>query len=106
MEERIILNCISDGVLTIDLDGRINYVNKAMQELLGYPDNAMIGKRCENFVRSNICATEDCVLRRTLAKRERLSNYESFVENREGRRMPVNMNKDLIIVETDSHMRI
>ena len=102
MEERIILNCISDGVLTIDLDGRINYVNKAMQELLGYPDNAMIGKRCENFIRSNICATEDCVLRRTLAKRERLSNYESFIENKEGRRVPVNINTDLLFDETGS----
>ena len=102
MEERIILNCISDGVLTIDLDGRINYVNKAMQELLGYPDNAMIGKRCENFIRSNICATEDCVLRRTLAKRERLSNYESFIENKEGRRVPVNINTDLLFDEAGS----
>lgn len=102
MEERIILNCISDGVLTIDLDGRINYVNKAMQELLGYPDNAMIGKRCENFVRSNICATEDCVLRRTLAKREKLSNYESYIENKEGRRVPVNINTDLLFDEAGS----
>ena len=102
MEERIILNCISDGVLTIDLGGRINYVNKAMQELLGYPDNAMIGKRCENFIRSNICATEDCVLRRTLAKKERLSNYESFIENKEGRRVPVNINTDLLFDEAGS----
>ncbi|MCC6544842.1 MAG: PAS domain S-box protein, partial [Nitrospirae bacterium] len=102
MEERIILNCISDGVLTIDLDGRINYVNKAMQELLGYPDTEMIGKRCENFIRSNICATEDCALRRTLARRERLSNYESFIENREGRRIPVNINTDLLFDEAGS----
>lgn len=102
MEERIILNCISDGVLTIDLSGRINYVNKAMQELLGYPESALIGKRCENFIRSNICASEDCVLRRTLAKKERLSNYESFVENREGRRVPVNINTDLLFDETGS----
>ncbi len=96
MVERIILNCISDGVLTVDLNGRINFVNRAMQELLGYPESALIGKRCENFVRSNICATEDCILRRTLAKREKLSNYESFVENKNGRRIPVNINTDLL----------
>ncbi len=106
MEERIILNCISDGVLTIDLDGRINYVNRAMQELLGYPDNALIGKRCENFIRSNICATDDCVLRRTLARRERLSNYESYIENKEGRRVPVNINTDLLFDETGSMIGI
>jgi len=100
MVERIILNCISDGVLTIDLNGRINYVNKAMQELLGYPESALIGKRCENFVRSNICATEDCILRRTLARKEKLSNYESFVENKDGRRIPVNINTDLLFDST------
>ncbi len=100
MVERIILNCISDGVLTIDLNGKINYVNKAMQELLGFTDDALIGRRCEKFVRSNICATEDCILRRTLAKRERLSNYETFIENKEGRRVPVNINTDLLFDET------
>jgi len=42
MVERIILNCISDGVLTIDLLGNIQYVNKAMQELLGYPESELI----------------------------------------------------------------
>ena len=43
MFEKIILNCISDAVLTIDLKGNIEYVNKAMQELLGYPEEILIG---------------------------------------------------------------
>jgi len=99
MVERIILNCISDGVLTIDLLGNIQYVNKAMQELLGYPESELIGKRCERFIRSNICASEDCILRRSLAKRENISNYETFVVNSEGRRVPVNINTDILYDE-------
>ncbi len=99
MVERIILNCISDGVLTIDLLGNIQYVNKAMQELLGHPENELIGKRCERFIRSNICASEDCILRRSLAKRENISNYETFIINSEGRRVPVNINTDLLYDE-------
>ena len=96
MVERIILNCISDGVLTIDLNGRITYVNKAMQELLGYPEKALIGKRCEKFVLSNICATDDCILCRTLEKKETISNFESFITNNEEHRIPVNINTDLL----------
>ncbi|MDD5434354.1 MAG: sigma 54-interacting transcriptional regulator [Nitrospira sp.] len=96
MVERIILNCISDGVLTIDLHGNIQYANKAMQELLGYPESALIGSRCEKFVQSNICASEDCILRRSLAKKEKISNYESFLINKEGRRVPVNINTDIL----------
>lgn len=96
MFERIILNCISDGVLTIDLEGRIQYVNKAMQELLGHSESALIGNRCEKFVQSNICASEDCILRRSLEKKEKVSNFETYVINREGRRVPVNINTDLL----------
>lgn len=96
MFEKIILNCISDGVLTIDLKGNIEYVNKAMQDLLGYPEEILIGSRCEKFIQSNICASEDCILRRSLAKKEKISNYESFVVNKEGRRVPVNINTDIL----------
>src|SRR3972149_8368131 len=96
MVERIILNCISDGVLTIDLEGRIQDVNRAMQDLLGYPEDELIGKRCENFVKSNICATEDCILKRSLAKKEKISNYETYVADKDGRRIPVNINTDLL----------
>jgi len=100
MFERIILNCISDGVLTIDLEGRIQYANKAMQELIGYPEKALIGKRCEKFVQSNICASKDCILRRSLEKREKISNFETFLINRDGRRIPVNINTDLLYDES------
>ena len=102
MVERIILNCISDGVLTIDLEGRIQYVNRAMQDLLGYPEDELIGKRCENFVKSNICATEDCILKRSLAKKEKISNYETYVADKEGRRIPVNINTDLLYNDSDN----
>lgn len=96
MVERIILNCISDGVLTIDLQGMIQYVNRAMQELLGYPESALIDRRCEKFVQSNICASDDCILRRSLARREKIANFETYIVNRDGRRIPVNINTDLL----------
>ncbi|MBI5192396.1 MAG: sigma 54-interacting transcriptional regulator [Nitrospirae bacterium] len=106
MFEKIILNCISDGVLTIDLKGNIEYVNKAMQELLGYPEEVLLGNRCEKFIQSNICASDDCILRRSLAQKEKISNYESFVVNKEGRRVPVNINTDILYDDTGNMIGI
>jgi PAS domain-containing protein len=37
-EEAALLDCIGDGVVTIGLDMKIRYMNRAMRELLGYED--------------------------------------------------------------------
>lgn len=97
-EERIILDCISDGVITIDLEKRIKYINKAMRKLLGYEDENLIGKSlaCELLVHSNICTTHDCVLEKALGLREKVSNYETVIRDRDGRSVPVSINTDFL----------
>lgn len=95
--ERIILNCISDGVLTIDLEGRVRYVNRAMMEILGLEEGEnLVGRPCEDLVQSQICHSPDCVLRRTLEQREKVSNYETTLKNRKGRSIAVNINTDFL----------
>ena len=102
MFERIILNCISDGVLTIDLDGKIKYVNRAMQELLRISEEELIGKKCKNFINSNLCSSDMCILRHTLKQKDRISNLETYIINKEGRRIPVTINTDLLYDEDGS----
>lgn len=99
MFERIILNCISDGVLTIDLEGKIQYINRAMQDLLKFSEEELVGRPCNDFVHSNICASEDCILRRTIKRKDKISNLESYIVDRDGRRIPVNINTDLLYDE-------
>jgi PAS domain S-box-containing protein len=95
--ESIILNCISDGVLTIDLNGRVQYVNKAMRDLLGYEENEpILGLDCDALVRSRICHSADCILRRTLEKREKVSNFETTLKSRSGKTVSVNINTDFL----------
>ena len=62
-----ILDCISDGVITIDLQKRVTFLNRAMQTMLGYevPDSGML-LACDVLVQSNICSSQDCVLERAL----------------------------------------
>ena len=63
-----ILDCISDGVITIDLDKRVTFLNQAMRNLLGF-DGELTGQflACDVLVQSNICANQDCVLERALS---------------------------------------
>lgn len=91
-----ILDCISDGVITIDLNKRITFINRAMREMLGY-DQEIKGDllACNVLVQSNICTTDECVLERAL-QGERVSNYEAFVRRRDGRLVPTSINTDFL----------
>ena len=97
-EEAVVLDCISDGVVTIGLDMRIRYMNRAMRELLGCTEDALLGNplSCNLIVKSEICSTSDCVLERAIRNREKVSNYETVIKNKDGRLIPVMMNTDLL----------
>ena len=92
-----ILDCISDGVLTIDLHKRVTFLNRAMQTMLGYDvlDDGML-LACDVLVQSNICSSQDCVLERAL-RGERVSNFEAFVRRRDGTQIPVSINTDFLL---------
>ena len=92
-----ILDCISDGVITIDLDKRVTFLNRAMQTMLGYdvPDSGML-LACDVLIQSNICSSQDCVLERAL-RGERVSNFEAMVRRRDGIQMPVSINTDFLL---------
>ena len=95
-DAEIILDCISDGVITIDLEKRVTFLNQAMKNLLGYHHD-LRGKllACDVLVQSNICTNHDCVLERAL-QGERVSNYEASVRRRDGRLVPVSINTDFL----------
>ncbi len=91
-----ILDCIGDGVLTIDLNKRVTYINRAMRRMLGYehslPPDLLA---CDVVVQSNICNTSDCVLERAL-QGERVSHYEAFIRRRDGGLIPTSINTDFL----------
>ncbi len=92
-----ILDCISDGVITIDLQKRVTFLNRAMQAMLGYevPDTGML-LACDVLIQSNICSSQDCVLERAL-RGERVSNFEALVRRRDGKQIPVSINTDFLL---------
>ena len=95
-DAEIILDCISDGVITIDLDKRVTFLNQAMRHLLGF-EGELTGQflACDVLVQSDICANQDCVLERAL-RGERVSNFEASVRRQDGKVIPVSVNTDFL----------
>ncbi len=91
-----ILDCISDGVMTIDLEKRVTFLNQAMRHLLGFkgklPSEFFV---CDVLVQSNICHTQDCVLERAM-RDERVSHFEASVRRKDGKIIPVSINTDFL----------
>lgn len=97
-DEAVLLDCIGDGVVTIGLDMKIRYMNKAMRELLGYEEGELVGQplSCHLLVQGTICSTQDCILERAVRNREKVRNFETVIQNKDGRKIPVSLNTDLL----------
>jgi len=97
-DEAVLLDCIGDGVVTIGLDMRIRYMNRAMRELLGYEEGELVGQplSCHLLVQGTICSTQDCILERAVRNREKVRNFETVIQNKDGRKVPVSLNTDLL----------
>lgn len=97
-DEAVLLDCIGDGVVTIGLDMKIRYMNRAMRELLGYEGGELVGQplSCHLLVQGTICSTQDCILERAVRNREKVRNFETIIQNKDGRKIPVSLNTDLL----------
>jgi PAS domain S-box-containing protein len=86
----IILESISDGVFTVNLEWRITSFNRAAEQITGIPRSEAIGRRCCDVFRSSMCET-DCALRRTLETGKPIIGKSGYVIDAEGERIPISL---------------
>lgn len=83
---QIILESISDGVFTVDLDWRITSFNRAAEKITGIPRKKAMGRFCWEVFRSDMCKS-DCALRRTMAQgKDVISSSTHILDNRNRQR--------------------
>lgn len=85
-----ILESISDGVFTVDLDWRITSFNRAAEEITGITRKDAIGRFCSEVFRSNMCET-DCALRKTLKNGKPIIGRSGYIIDEEGERIPISL---------------
>ena len=62
---QVILECISDGVFTIDYNWELTSFNRAAEDITGIARKDAIGRHCWEVFRSNMCE-EGCALKKTM----------------------------------------
>jgi len=83
-----VLDCVADGVFTVDSDFRITYFNKAAEEILGYDRQQVIGRPCREVFRSSIC-DNGCGLKRAIENDHPVMMRAIYITNASGDRLPV-----------------
>jgi len=85
-----ILESISDGVFTVDLEWRITSFNRAAEEITGISRRDAVGRFCSEVFRSNMCET-DCALRKTLKNGKPIIGRSGYIIDEEGGRIPISL---------------
>ncbi len=85
-----ILESISDGVFTVDLNWRITSFNRAAEEITGVPRQLAIARRCSEVFRSSMCAHE-CALQQTARTGKPVVGKCGYIVRANGSRIPISV---------------
>ena len=83
-----ILESISDGVFTVDLDWRITSFNRAAESITGISRTEAIGSKCSEVFRSSMCG-ENCALQQTVNTGKPIIGKTGYIINSGGDRIPI-----------------
>src|SRR3989304_6475191 len=95
IDAEVILDSLNDGVVTIGLDKKIKYLNRAAERLLGYSLEEAQEMPCATIVRCAAC-DNDCLLDRTISTGRHITHYETVLKNKGGRMITVSFNTALL----------
>ena len=84
----VILDSISEGVFTVDLQWRITSFNRAAEVLTGVRRSEAIGQHCSEVFRANICESS-CALKEALADGTSVANPLVYILDVDGSRIPI-----------------
>lgn len=86
-----ILDSLGEGVITMDADFRITFLNRAAERITGFGRGEMVGKFCKQICRVESCR-EHCPLGKVLATGEPVYDLFTALQHASGETLPVKMN--------------
>jgi PAS domain S-box-containing protein len=86
----------NDIVFTLDLEGYVTSVNKAVESITGYSQTELLGMHLSDFLTPAATESARSMTERKLAGEER-TNYEVDVRERDGRRITLEVSSRLTI---------
>jgi PAS domain S-box-containing protein len=86
----VILESISDGVFTVNLQWRVTSFNRAAEEITGVSRKEAINRRCADVFRSSMCGAA-CPLQQTLRTGEPIIGQSGYIIDADGNRIPISI---------------
>lgn len=90
-----ILESISDGVFTVDMEWRVTSFNRAAEEITGVPRKEAIGRRCSDVFRSSMCGAA-CSLQQTLKTGKPIIGKTGYIIDSDGNRIPISISTAML----------
>jgi len=94
-EQNVILDSISEGVFTVDLDWRIASFNRAAEEITGIGRREALGKHCRDVLQADVCET-DCTLAKTMQTGKPIMNKAVHIIDANGKRRAITISTALL----------
>ncbi|HEY5649501.1 MAG TPA: sigma 54-interacting transcriptional regulator [Nitrospiria bacterium] len=95
METTDFLDLLDESVVTIGLDKRVRYINRAAEKMLGYTLEEARSQPCSTIVHCAECDTH-CHLDNALRTGEAVDRYETSLLNRLGKSIKVRLSSTLL----------
>lgn len=95
MPAEAILESISDGVFTVDMEWCVTSFNRAAEEITGVPRQEAIGRRCSDVFRSSMCGAS-CALRQTLETGKPVIGKSGYIIDADGNRIPISISTAIL----------
>ncbi len=94
-KREVILDSITEGVFTVDSDWRITSFNRAAEEITGIPRTKVIGQKCSDILRADVCETQ-CALRETMETSKPIINKAVHILDARGERHAIAISTALL----------
>jgi len=94
-EQNVILDSISEGVFTVDMDWRITSFNRAAEEITGIQREKAIGRHCRDVLRADVCEN-DCTLAATMESGNPIMNKVIHIIDAQGKKRAVAVSTALL----------
>ena len=95
-----ILDSIGEGLLTVDKNFKINFFNRAAEQITGYKREEVINQFCKYVFKCELCETK-CPIGLILESGNPLYDFRSNIEIKDGSRKPIKLNA--AILKSDSN---
>ena len=90
-----ILNCIADGVFTVDRDLKVTFFNQAAEKIVGISKEKAVGRYCFEVLRSNICEHE-CPIRYSIETGQNKINKQVNILRSDRKQIPITVSASVL----------